>query len=568
MAKPGGSGGEAVVDNHNPPITITNIRLPLADKQEDRMNASTNKGSIHILAPLRPGFDQVLTTGALNFVADLHRRFNARRLELLQRRQARQQQIDGGRLPDFLPETRHIRQGDWSVAPVPEDLRDRRVEITGPVDRKMIINAMNSGASAFMADFEDSHAPTWKGTIEGQINLIDTVAGTIALTSPEGKHYRLNEQTAVLIVRPRGWHLEEKHVNIDGQPISGSIFDFGLYFYHNAAKLLAKGTGPYFYLPKLESHLEARLWNDIFVQAQEMLKIPRGSIKATVLIETLPAAFETDEILYELRDHAAGLNCGRWDYIFSFIKRFRNVPGYIFPDRSQITMTRHCMQSYALRVIQSCHRRGAHAMGGMAAQIPIKGDPQANESALGKVREDKIREARIGHDGTWVAHPGLVAIAREEFDKAMPAANQVDRPLDDVAITAQDLLKLPRGTITEAGLRTNISVGIEYMAHWLGGNGCVPLYHLMEDAATAEISRTQVWQWVHHPDGRTEDGRKVTMDWVRRIIAEELDRIRRQVGAQNYDRIPYESAGRLFDEIIADPAFEEFLTLKAYEYLD
>ena len=531
------------------------------------MKTSTHNGSIDIRAPLHPGFDRILDKGALNFVADLHRRFNARRLELLQQRHERQQQIDRGQLPDFLPETRHVREGDWRIAPVPADLQDRRVEITGPVDRKMVINAMNSGASAFMADFEDSHAPTWSGTIEGQINLVDTVKGDIEFSSPEGKHYRLNEQTAVLIVRPRGWHLEEKHVHIDGQPISGSIFDFGLYFYHNAARLLEKGTGPYFYLPKLESHLEARLWNDIFVQAQEALKIPQGSIKATVLIETLLAAFETDEILYELRDHAAGLNCGRWDYIFSFIKRFRNVPGYIFPDRSQITMTRHCMQSYALRVIQSCHRRGAHAMGGMAAQIPIKGDPRANETALGKVREDKIREARIGHDGTWVAHPGLVAIAREEFDEAMPTANQVDRPLEEIAITAQDLLKLPQGTITESGLRTNISVGIQYMAHWLKGNGCVPLYNLMEDAATAEISRAQVWQWVHQADGRLEDGRDITLEWVRRIIGEELDRIRKEVGDENFDRIDYASAGRLFDEIIADPVFEEFLTLKAYEHL-
>jgi malate synthase len=544
------------------------VKLPLADTQEESMNASTPNGSVDIVAPLHPGFDRVLTADALNFVAGLHRRFNARRLELLQRRNERQQQINAGRLPDFLPETRGIREGAWKIAPVPEDLQDRRVEITGPVDRKMIINAMNSGASAFMADFEDSHAPTWKGTIEGQINLMDTVAGTIEFTNAAGKHYRLNEQTAVLIVRPRGWHLEEKHVKIDGQPVSGSIFDFALYFYHNVAALLGKGTGPYFYLPKLESHLEARLWNDIFVHAQEMLAIPRGTIKATVLIETLLAAFETDEILYELRDHAAGLNCGRWDYIFSFIKRFRDVPGYIFPDRSQITMTRHCMESYALRVIQSCHRRGAHAMGGMAAQIPIKDDPQANETALSKVREDKIREARIGHDGTWVAHPGLVAIAREEFDKAMPTANQVDRLREDVAVRAQDLLKLPKGTITEAGLRTNICVGIQYMAHWLGGNGCVPLYHLMEDAATAEISRAQVWQWVHHPEGKLENGAKITMDLVRKIITEEMDRIRREVGADDFDQILYESASQLFDEIIADPQFEEFLTLKAYDHLE
>ncbi len=532
------------------------------------MNLSNLKSAINIIGPMHPGFDDVLTNGALTFVADLHRRFNYRRLELLRQRQIRQQQIDQGILPDFLPETRTIRQRQWKIAPVPNDLQDRRVEITGPVDRKMIINAMNSGASTFMADFEDSHAPSWEGTVQGQINLIDTVTGKISFSSPEGKQYRLNDQTAVLIVRPRGWHLQEKHVHVDGKAISGSIFDFGLYFYHNVKSLMAKGTGPYFYLPKLESHLEARLWNDIFVQAQEMLDIPRGTIKATVLIETILAAFETDEILYELRDHAAGLNCGRWDYIFSFIKRFRKVPGYIFPDRSQITMTRHCMQSYALRVIQSCHRRGAHAMGGMAAQIPIKNDSHANEVALGKVREDKIREAHNGHDGTWVAHPALVSIAREEFDKAMPSANQVDRMRDDVTVTARDLLKLPQGTITEAGLHTNIRVGIQYMAHWLSGNGCVPLYHLMEDAATAEISRAQVWQWVHHPEGKLEDGRNITMEMVREIIAEEMRHIQNEVGADQFQHIRYQSAGRLFEEIIADPEFEEFLTLKAYEHLE
>jgi malate synthase len=532
------------------------------------MHSSNNASALRVTGPMHPGFDRILTDDALAFVADLHRRYNSRRLDLLEARKKRQEKIDQGILPDFLADTQHIRDSEWKTAPVPADLQDRRVEITGPVDRKMVINALNSGASTFMADFEDSHAPTWSGTIEGQINLIDAVAGTIAYTSPEGKHYRLNQQTAVLIVRPRGWHLEEKHVLVDGRPICAGIFDFGLYFYHNARQLLAKGTGPYFYLPKMESHLEARLWNDIFVHAQERLEIPRGTIKATVLIETILAAFETDEILYELRDHAAGLNCGRWDYIFSFIKRFRKVPGYIFPDRSQITMTRHCMQSYALRVIQSCHRRGAHAIGGMAAQIPIKEDPRTNETALGKVREDKIREARQGHDGTWVAHPGLVAIAREEFDKAMPMANQVDRMRDDVTVTAADLLKLPGGTITEAGLRTNISVGIQYMANWLGGNGCVPLYHLMEDAATAEISRAQVWQWVHHPEGRLEDGRQVTMEMVEPIIGQEMDRINKEVGAARFKQIPYESAGRLFREIIANPEFEEFLTLKAYAYLD
>ncbi len=532
------------------------------------MNDPQSSQGITICAATHPGFETILTQDALKFVADLHRRYNQRRLELLEKRQVRQKEIDQGRMPDFLPETRHIREQPWRIAPIPEDLQDRRVEITGPVDRKMIINALNSGASVFMADFEDSHSPAWEGTIAGQINLVDAVEGTISYSSPEGKHYQLNERTAVLVVRPRGWHLVEKHVEVDGQPIAAGIFDFGLYFYHNAKKLLARGTGPYFYLPKLESHLEARLWNDIFVEAQHALDIPVGSIKATVLIETILAAFETDEILYELRDHAAGLNCGRWDYIFSFIKRFRNVPDYIFPDRADITMTRHCMRSYALRVIQSCHRRGAHAIGGMAAQIPIRDDPGANEAALARVREDKIREAGDGHDGTWVAHPGLVAIAREEFDKAMPSANQIDRLRDDVHVTARDLLKLPAGPITEQGLRTNISVGIQYMAHWLSGNGCVPLYNLMEDAATAEISRTQVWQWVHHTKGVLEDGRKIDMEMVHRIIEEEMSDIARQVGPQQFSQVCYGRAAELFDQIIADKDLAEFLTLKAYDCLD
>ena len=523
---------------------------------------------ISLVGALAPGFERIVTPEAQEFLAILHRKYNRRRLELLEMRRQRQVQINQGQLPDFLPETLTIREGDWKVAPVPDDLQDRRVEITGPVDRKMVINALNSGASTYMADFEDANAPTWKNIIEGQINLMDAVNGTIDFTSPQGKQYRLNQQTAVLIVRPRGWHLEEKHLLVDGQPVAGGIFDFGLYFFHNAKILLSRRTGPYFYLPKMESHLEARLWNDIFVDAQNTLGIPVGSIKATVLIETILAAFETDEILYELRDHAAGLNCGRWDYIFSFIKRFRKVPGYIFPDRGQITMTRHCMRSYALRVIQSCHRRGAHAIGGMAAQIPIKDDPAANQTALDKVREDKVREARDGHDGTWVAHPGLVPIAREEFDKAMPTANQVARLRDDVNVTAADLLKVPNGIISEAGLRHNIRVGIQYMAHWLNGNGCVPLYHLMEDAATAEISRAQVWQWVHHPEGRLEDRRPVTMELVGDMIQEEMAVIRSKVGDDRFTTVPYQKASQLFEAIIANPEFEEFLTLKAYDHID
>jgi malate synthase len=432
----------------------------------------------------------------------------------------------------------------------------------------MVINALNSGANGFMADFEDSHSPTWKGNIEGQINLCDAVDGTISFVNPEGKRYELNKKIATLMVRPRGWHMVEKHVRVDDEPISAGIFDFGLFFFHNAKKLMAKGTGPYFYLPKMESYLEARLWNDIFVRAQEILGIPSGTIKATVLIETILAAFQVDEILYELRDHMAGLNCGRWDYIFSFIKRFKNMPGYLFPDRAQISMTRHCMRSYSLLVIKTCHRRGAHAIGGMAAQIPIKNNPEANEAALQKVREDKTREANDGHDGTWVAHPGLVPIAREEFDKVMPAPNQIDKLRDDVTVTAADLLKLPTGTITEEGLRLNIKVGIRYMGNWLSGLGCVPIYHLMEDAATAEISRTQVWQWVHHPDAVLSDGREVDLSLFHQIMHEELQRIKNAIGEKRYADGNYQKAAGLFDEIVSSAELEEFLTLKAYENID
>ncbi|GBC61506.1 malate synthase A [Desulfonema ishimotonii] len=532
------------------------------------MEPTHDTHGITLHGPVTPEFERILTPEALDFVAILAREFEARRVALMERRKEVQSQIDSGILPDFLPETADIRNGDWRVAPIPEDLQDRRVEITGPVERKMVINALNSGAKTFMADLEDSHAPTWAGTIQGQINLCDTVDRTVEFISPEGREYRLSDEIATLIVRPRGWHLVEKHVHVDSNPVSASIFDFALYFFHNAKKLTEQGSGPYFYLPKMESYLEARLWNDIFIRAQEIMGLPHGTIKATVLIETILAAFQMDEILYELRDHMAGLNCGRWDYIFSFIKRFKNVPDYIFPDRVQITMTRHCMHSYSLLAIQTCHRRGAHAIGGMAAQIPIKNDPQANAAALEKVREDKIREATDGHDGTWVAHPGLVPIALEQFDKAMPDANQVNRLREDIRITAADLLKRPQGTITEPGLRTNISVGIQYMASWLSGNGCVPINHLMEDAATAEISRTQVWQWVHHPQGILEDGRRVTPDLFRTVMAEEMEKIRQTVGETRFAAGNYEKAAQLFDEIITDDDLAEFLTLRAYEYLD
>lgn len=532
------------------------------------MNA-TNQVKIDgvvITAPISPAFSEILTPEAMAFVVDLAREFEATRQNILARRVEVQKQIDQGQLPDFLPETQHIRDGDWKISPVPQDLQDRRVEITGPVDRKMVINALNSGASTYMADFEDSHAPTWEATIAGQINLKDAVNGTIEFTNPSGKQYHLAEKTAVLIVRPRGWHLTEKHVLVDGQPISGSIFDFGLYFFHNVKTLLEKGSGPYFYLPKMENHLEARLWNDIFIRAQEKLSIPRGTIKATVLIETILASFEVDEIIYELREHMAGLNCGRWDYIFSFIKKFKNIPDFIFPDRAQITMTRHCMHSYSLLVIKTCHKRGAHAIGGMAAQIPIKNDPETNAIALAKVREDKHREANDGHDGTWVAHPGLVSIAKEEFDQAMPAPNQIGKLRRDVVVTAQDLLKVPSGTITENGLRNNISVGIQYIAHWLSGNGCVPLYNLMEDAATAEISRTQVWQWVHHPKGILEDGRDITLDLVKKIMAEEIKTI--QTAQTQINSTTLDKAARLFEEIVANDQLVDFLTLIAYAHID
>ena len=520
-----------------------------------------------IAAPVSDAFAEILTPEALTFVGQLSRQFDDRRRELITRRQAVQADIDAGRLPDFLPDTKAVRDGDWQVAPVPADLADRRVEITGPVDRKMVINALNSGAKTYMADFEDSHCPSWSNTIEGQINLRDAVDRSIAFVNPQGKSYHLNDQTATLIVRPRGWHLVEKHVMVDGQPVSGSLFDFGLFFFHNAQHLIDRGSGPYFYLPKMESHLEARLWNDVFVAAQNSLGIAQGTIKATVLIETIMAAFEMDEILYELKDHSAGLNCGRWDYIFSFIKRFKNVPGYLFPDRAQITMTRHCMRSYSLLAIKTCHRRGAYAIGGMAAQIPIKGDPQKNQEALEKVRADKTREATDGHDGTWVAHPGLVPIAMQEFDKAMPSSNQIDRLRNDVQVTAADLLKLPAGTITEAGMRTNISVGIQYMANWLSGLGCVPLYDLMEDAATAEISRAQLWQWVHHPKAALDDGRRITVELFRSMLKEEMQQIESEVGPALFTQVKYTQAADLFDEIIAADTLAEFLTLVAYDHL-
>lgn len=522
---------------------------------------------IELRGPVHPSHAEILTPAALRFVADLHREFNSRRHRLLSARRDRQACLDVGGTPGFLTATEHIRKGDWRIAELPKDLQDRRVEITGPVDRKMIINALNSGASCFMADFEDSHSPTWQGTLDGQVNLRDAINGTIEYVQPETqKHYRLNPQVATLLVRPRGWHLEEKHLYVDGEPVSASLFDFGLFLYHNARKLIDKGSGPYFYLPKLEGHTEARLWNDVFVFAQQELGIPVGTIRATVLIETILAAFEMDEILYELREHSAGLNCGRWDYIFSFIKRFRNRPEMVLPDRAQVTMTTHFLRSYSLLAIKTCHRRGAPAIGGMAAQIPIKDDPAANELAMAKVRADKEREARDGHDGTWVAHPGLVQVAKQEFDAVMPTPNQIHRQRDDVRVTARDLLDVPDGTITAGGVRTNIRVGVQYMEAWLRGNGCVPLYNLMEDAATAEISRTQLWQWLHNAS-QMDDGRTINKALFRKMFAEEMSRIEDEVGQKRFRTGRFDVAAELFQEIVEEPHLEEFLTLRAYPYL-
>ncbi|UYN96483.1 MAG: malate synthase A [Enhydrobacter sp.] len=514
---------------------------------------------------IKPGFDKVLTRPALEFVADLQRRFNGRREELLAARVERQKRLDAGEKPDFLKETAKIRESDWTVAPLPKDILDRRVEITGPVDRKMIINALNCGANVFMADFEDASTPTWANMVEGQFNLMDAVRRQIDYTDPQTqKAYKLNDKTAVLFVRPRGWHLLEKHVTVDGKPMSGSLFDFGLYFFHNAKELLARGSGPYFYLPKMESHLEARLWNDVFVHAQNACGVPQKSIKGTVLIETILATFEMDEILWELRDHSAGLNCGRWDYIFSFIKKFREQSWSVLPDRGTVGMTAHFLRSYSQLVIKTCHRREVHAMGGMAAQIPIKNDPAANEAAMERVRADKKREAGDGHDGTWVAHPGLVAIAKAEFDAVMKEANQIARKRQDVHVTAADLIRMPEGPKTEAGLRQNVAVGIGYVEAWLRGIGCVPLFNLMEDAATAEISRAQVWQWVRHGQ-KLDDGRPITREFVRQIVREENDKVKAQMGEAAYAKGRYEDAAQLMIDLVEQPRFEEFLTLPAYD---
>ena len=516
-----------------------------------------------IRGELGAGYEKVLTPGAVAFIAELERKFGPERRRLLARRAEIQRRLDAGWKPDFLPETKAIRDADWRVAPVPRDIRDRRVEITGPTDRKMVINALNCGANVYMADFEDATTPSWGNLIEGQANLIDAVRRQITFEDPEtGRYYSLNGKTAVLFVRPRGWHLPEKHILIDGEPMSGALFDFGLFFYHNAKELVARGTSPYFYLPKIESHLEARLWNDVFLYAQDRLGLPKGTIRATALIETIMAAFEMDEILWELRDHSAGLNCGRWDYIYSFIKKFAEDPSCVMPDRAQVTMTSHFLRSYSLLLIKTCHRRQVHAMGGMAAQIPIRDDPAANAAAMATVRNDKEREVGDGHDGTWVAHPGLVAIAKEVFDREMPQLNQIVRKRQDVDVAPSDLLAVPRGTITEAGLRRNLNVGIGYIEAWLRGTGCVPLYHLMEDAATAEISRAQVWQWIRH-GGKLDDGRTVDTALCSAILDQELATLRDTAATGGR----YDDAAKLFRELIEAPTFPEFLTLPAYDMI-
>jgi malate synthase len=524
---------------------------------------------LQITAPLEPRFDEILTPAALALVAKLHRAFEPRRQALLQKRVERQARIDAGEMPDFLPETQLIRAGDWRVAPLPQALECRRVEITGPVERKMIINALNSGADSYMADFEDSNSPNWFNQIQGQVNLKDAIRRQISFKNESGKEYRLNDKIATLQIRPRGWHLDEKHVLVDGQRVSGGILDFALSFFHNAKEQIARGAGPFYYLPKMESHLEARLWNDIFCMAQDETGIPRGSIKATVLIETILATFEMEEILYELREHSAGLNAGRWDYIFSCIKKFKRNREFCLAQRSVITMETPFMRAYALALVKACHKRGAPAIGGMSALIPIKSDPAANEKALAGIRHDKTRDANDGFDGGWVAHPGLVGIAMEEFNKVLgDRPNQWGKQRNE-NFTARDWLTfLPEQPITETGLRSNINVGIHYLGSWLAGNGCVPIHNLMEDAATAEISRSQVWQWVRSPKGALDDGRKITAEMVKALIPEELAKVKTTVTAQGEKTETYDQAASIFATMSLADEYPEFLTLPLYEAMN
>jgi len=509
----------------------------------------------------------ILSDDAMRFIIALASRFSGRVDDLLQQRLLTQCRYDAGHRPDFLAETAQVRREDWTVASLPKALKDRRVEITGPVDRKMIINALNSGAKVFMADFEDSSAPSWTNMLRGQVNLRDAVLGTISFTNDQGKEYKLSNDPAVLMVRPRGWHLKEDNFLINESPVPAALFDFGLYFFHNAQKLIEKGSGPYFYLPKLQSHLEARLWNDVFCFAQDQLNIPQGTIKATVLIETLPAAFEMDEILYELREHSAGLNCGRWDYIFSFIKTFRNHAAFVTPDRGLVGMTQPFMRAYTQLLIKTCHRRGVHAMGGMAAQIPIKNDPDRNAEAMEKVRADKLREVQDGHDGTWVAHPGLIPIAKEIFDEHMPQANQIENKREDVAVSPEQLIEVPFGEKTESNVRHCLRVAVQYLEAWLGGSGCVPLYNLMEDAATAEISRMQVWQWIRH-GVELDDGQALTTGRFRILLSEEMQQIEAEVGEQRFKTGNFSRAKTLFENLTANEVCEEFLTIPAYKQLN
>lgn len=528
---------------------------------------TTYPQGVEIRGAMRLGYERVLTPEALVFLARLARKFEARRRELLARRLERQKAFDAGALPDFLPETAHIRRGDWKIRGIPDDLLDRRVEITGPTTRKMIINALNSGAKVFMADFEDSLSPSWRNVIEGQINLMDYWRGEIDFEDPEsGKLYKVGPNPAVLMVRPRGWHLNENHIVIDGAPIAGAFADFGLYIFHNAKPILAKGAGLYFYLPKIESHLEARLWDEVFSEAEDTLGIAEGVIKATVLIETLPAVFEMDEILYEMRNHVTGLNCGRWDYIFSFIKTLRAKPEFLLPDRSQVVMNEAFLKAYAELLIKTCHRRGAFAMGGMSAFIPNRRDKEVNDKALAAVRADKLREAEYGHDGTWVAHPDLVPVALEVFNEHMPAPNQLGKLREDVNVGQKELLEVHRGARTEEGLRSNIRVAVRYIEEWLRGNGAAPLYNLMEDAATAEVSRTQVWQWVKY-GAALEDGRKVTAQLVEETLADEMAKLKAALGEAAFKGGRFDEAIDIFRKLALSDELEAFLTIPAYEHI-
>jgi len=531
------------------------------------MAAQEQSDDIEITGEITSEFAEILTPEAVEFIADLERKFGSKVDELLGERAKFQNELRAGKKLDFLPETKEIRDGDWKIAPIPQDLQDRRVEITGPVDRKMMINALNSGAKVFMADFEDSLTPGWNQVIQGHINLRDAIAGNIEYTSPEGKEYKLkgtypSKDLAIMIIRPRGWHLPEKHFSVDGKAIHGAFLDFGLYFFHNVKNLISKGTGPYFYLPKLETYKEAEIWADIFSYVEEKLAVDHGTIKATVLIETITAAFQMDEILYALKDYIVAQNAGRWDYIFSYIKKHSHDPSFICPDRHKVIMTQPFLRAYSLLLIKTCHKRGAFAMGGMAAFIPVKNDEAANEKAFAMVKKDKEREAGDGHDGTWVAHPGLIPVAMEAFDRLMPTPNQVDKLRDDVEVTATDLLEVPGGAITEAGVRNNISVSLQYLASWLNGNGCVPIFNLMEDAATAEIARTQLWQWIHHP-AKLDDGTEITRELFEQYRDEELAKIKESYG-DAYDEAKFAEALEILEDLV-DEDLDEFLTTDAYD---